>query len=205
MGWRWIRQNGAERAVVVFGGWGFGPAPFAGLSGDVDVLFSDDMTDLPPVLPDLTGYRGVDAVAWSFGVATMGHWMARHDAAFARKVALCGSLNPVDRAVGIPPRSFALTLRTLSPDSFANFANRCCDTPPALPPADIAALATQLSAVQSRGPAPDPGFDRIWIAERDQIFPPANLARAWDGQPVRHIDAPHAPFAALASWQGVLA
>ncbi|KAJ57082.1 hypothetical protein ACMU_00905 [Actibacterium mucosum KCTC 23349] len=203
MGWRWLTQNGAARVVVVFGGWGFGAAPFAGMTGDADVLFSDDLADLPPALPDL-GARRVDAVGWSFGVATMGHWCAANDADFTTRTAICGSLTPVDRRTGIPPRVFALTRDSLTPASFARFARRCVDEPADLPGVDVDRLREDLNAVQSRGAAPDPGFDRAWVATRDAIFPPANLARAWAACDVQQVDAPHMPFGALNSWDKVL-
>lgn len=202
----WLRRSGARELVVIFGGWALGPAPFTHLAGDCDVLFLDDWRALPPRDPaPFADYAASTLLAFSFGVAAAGHWLAaRGQDPFTRKIAVNGTLSPASETCGIAPDRVRATAEQLSPQSLARFAERAGATPPEAP--DLAALRDELQVVIARGPAPDPRFDRILLSRRDRIFPPRAMARAWQGHPaIREIDAPHSPFAQWSSWSEVLA
>ncbi|SDE04407.1 pimeloyl-ACP methyl esterase BioG family protein [Limimaricola pyoseonensis] len=201
MRWRWLSgPGGADRVVTVFGGWAAGPAALAHLTG-ADVLYVEDWRDLDADLPNLSGYARRDLVAWSFGVAAYGHWQAGRETAFDRRIALCGSPAPVDRAMGIPPAIFQRTRDRLDPVTLASFLDRIGAPPVAS--ADIPALRDELDAVAARGPASDVAWDRVVIATGDRIFPPANLHRAFAGRTVEEVDAPHTPFDLWSRWEEV--
>lgn len=202
---RWLKQNNAAEVVVVFGGWAVGPEVFAHLAGEQDVLFVSDYRDLERDLPDLSTYGRVSLVAWSFGVAAYGHWQHGRRDPFDCKVAVNGSLAPVSRDKGIPPVAMQKTTETLSPEAYQLFLTRVFGSRQPVAEIDVAARRQELLAVQARGAAPDPGFDRIWISARDKIFPAANLARAWAGQAVQSCDAAHMPFDRFATWEEILA
>jgi biotin synthesis protein BioG len=201
---RWIKQNQAAEAIVVFGGWAVGPEVFWHLDGPQDILFASGYSDLNAELPDLSAYDHVSLLAWSFGVAAYGHWQQGRSDPFHRKVAVNGSLKPVNRSAGIPPAVFRKTAETLSLESFQGFLTRVFGQPQPPEPVDVDALRAELLAVERRGDAPQTRFDRIWISSGDKIFPPANLARAWAGQAVSQIDAPHAPFGQFETWEALL-
>lgn len=206
---RWLkRTNGARRVIVFFGGWAIGPAPLAHLTGPEDVLFIDDYRDLDTDLPDLSAYDHRALIAFSFGISAFGHWQAGRANAFDHRVAINGSLSPIDARTGIPPRTFQRTLDGLTPASFQSFLALCYgdETPPPQT-FDLPARRAELIATSARGPAPACPWDRIWISSTDRIFPPANLERAWQDQPdrIRRLDAPHLPFAHFQSWQEILA
>lgn len=202
----WLKQNGRSDLVVIFGGWALGAEMFRHLAGPEDVLFVDDYRDLD-ALPDLSAYKNRTAVAYSFGVSAFAHLDEAARGQFDRSVSINGSPAPVDRRRGIPPIVFQKTLDGLSHESFQSFAALCFgDKQPEIL-IDVAARAEELRAVQQRGAANCPAFDRIWISQKDRIFPPANLTRAFAGQEdnIRSIDAPHVPFAAWDSWREVIA
>lgn len=201
----WLKQQGHSELIVIFGGWALGPAMFHHLAGAADILFVDDYRDLEG-LPDLSNYKTRTAVAYSFGVAAFAHLNSEERDQFDRAIAINGSPAPVDRRKGIPPVVFQKTLNGLSQDSFQSFAALCFGTVQPDIAIDVAARADELEAVAKRGAAPPPRFDRIWISQRDRIFPVANLARAFEGQEncIHHVDAPHVPFDAWSSWQEVI-
>ena len=206
---RWLkRTEGARRVIVFFGGWAIGPAPLAHLTGPEDVLFVDDYRDLTADLPDLSGYDHKALVAFSFGVCAFGHWQVDRTTAFDRRVAINGSLSPIDARTGIPPRTFQRTLDGLTPDSFQSFLALCSGDETLSPQMfDLPARRAELIATAALGPAPACHWDRIWISSADRIFPPVSLERAWVAQAdkVRHLDAPHVPFARWSDWQDLLA
>lgn len=202
---QWLQQNGADELILVFGGWALGAAPFAHLSGSADVLLFSDYRTLDLDLEPLARYARRSLIAYSFGVAAAGHALASTELEFHRKVAVCGSLHPSDERFGIPPERVRQTADNLSETSLRQFARRAGSALPA--PADIPALQDELFAVIARGPAPDPGFDRIWLGRNDRIFPPENLEAAWREQAdrVRWLETGHNPFPAFADWRDLLA
>lgn len=202
---QWLQRNGAEDLIVVFSGWALGAAPFAHLSGDAEVLLLSDYRTLDFDAEPLAAYARRSLIAYSFGVAAAGHALAAAELAFERKVAVCGSLHPADERLGISPDRVRQTADQLTETSLRQFARRA-GAP--LPEAcDIPALRDELHAVIARGPAPDPGFDRIWLGRKDRIFPPDNLEMAWHDQAerVRWLETGHNPFAAFADWRDLLA
>lgn len=204
---RWLRNRQAPEVIVIFGGWALGPAVFSHLQTTADVLFVEDWRDLEEDLPQLATITNATLVAYSFGVAAAGHWLAAHPFAFRRKIAVSGTLFPVDAARGIPPAQVHATSKALSPATLARFAARAGAEPPSEP--DIPALQAELHATEMRGPAPACAsaysFDRIWLGRHDRIFPPANLARAWAGHPVQWLETGHTPFPLWRDWSDLWA
>ncbi len=204
MNHRWIRRtDGAETVVIVFGGWAVGWAPFAHLEGPEDVLFVEDYRDLDHDLPDLSGYAQRWLLAYSLGVASFAHWVPDRALEFDRTLAVCGSLTPVDRRLGIPPQVYQATQDGLTQESFQAFLTLCFGTHQPKQQIDVKSRQDELAAIANRGLAPGYVFDQILIAERDRIWPASNLARAWVEQveKVARIDAPHVLFDRWSRWK----
>ncbi|MBY6141781.1 DUF452 family protein [Leisingera daeponensis] len=201
MEFRWLKQDSAAEAIVVFGGWAVGPEVFWHLDGPQDILFASDYTDLGADLPDLSGYGQVSLLAWSFGVAAYAHWQTGRPDPFLHKAAVNGSLQPVNRGAGIPPAVFRRTVETLSLESYQQFLGRVFGASQEAEVLDVEARRAELLAVERRGDAPQMRFGRVWISSGDKIFPPANLVRAWAGQNVSHLEASHAPFDRFSLWE----
>lgn len=202
---QWLQRNGAEDLIVIFAGWALGAAPFAHLGGSADVLLLSDYRTLDFDAEPLAPYARRSLIGYSFGVAAAGHALASTELKFDRKVAVCGSLHPSDERFGIPPERVRQTAGNLSETSLRQFARRAGS--PAPEASDIPALRDELLAVIARGPAPDPGFDRLWLARADRIFPPENLEAAWCDQTdrVRWLETGHNPFTAFTDWRDLLA
>ncbi len=204
----WLQQSViADEVIVIFGGWALGAAPFAHLQGRQDILFVQDYRDLSTDLPDLSRYAKATLIAYSFGVASFAHWQANHPDLFARKVAVNGTLTPVNRTTGVPPVAMSRTIETLSLQAYQLFLARCFGAKQDFAEIDVDTRKSELIAIGERGDAPTVEFDHIWIASADRIMPAANQQRGWQGQEDRiaRIDAPHAPFARWSTWQEVIA
>ncbi|AUQ67188.1 pimeloyl-ACP methyl esterase BioG family protein [Phaeobacter inhibens] len=205
MEFRWLKRKQAGEAIVIFGGWAVGPGVFDHLAGAQDLVFVNDYRSLDVDLPDLSGYDHVTLLAWSFGVAAYAHWQEGRADPFDRKVAVNGTLTPVDEARGIPPAVMAKTAEGLSEQSLAQFLRRTFNAPQPPHAVDIDARRAELHAVAARGTASVVAFDQVWIAGRDRIFPPKNQHRAWADATIRELPAAtHAPFDHFDSWQALI-
>jgi len=205
MEFRWLHREQEAEAIVVFGGWAVGPEVLDHLTGAYDVLFASDYRDLNAGLPDLSSYDLVSLVAWSFGVASYAHWQQGRDDPFARKVAVNGTLSPVNRRTGIPPVAMSKTIETLSEDAYQLFLARVFNSRQRRATIDVIARQEELVAIEERGDALSICFDHVWVSADDKIFPAANQKRAWPQNKVRIIDAPHASFGQFDTWQEILA
>lgn len=204
MQFEWAKRDNNKNIIVVFGGWAVGFAPLAHLEGDVDVLFVSDFRDIDADLPDLGAYENKSLVAFSFGVAGYAHWQAIHTDPFSFKVAINGTVTPVDRQSGIPPVIMQKTIDALDPNSLQVFLMRCFGEKQPFFDADIAALKEELETVLQRGAAATIDFDKVIISDKDRIFLSANLKRAYQNRDVVCVPGPHIPFGAWSRWEEVL-
>ncbi|WP_313472610.1 pimeloyl-ACP methyl esterase BioG family protein [Brevundimonas sp.] len=202
---QWLQRDDADELIVVFGGWALGTAPFAHLGGEADVLLLTDYRALDFDPEPLHPYARRSLIAYSFGVVGTGHALVSKELDFDRMIAVCGSLHPVDERFGIPPERVRQTADNLSETSLRQFARRAGSPLPG--DCYIPALQAELLAVIARGCAPDPEFDRVWLARGDRIFPPENLEAAWRDQAdrVRWLETGHNPFVAFTDWRDLLA
>lgn len=199
---RWLSRSGTDDLILVFGGWALGAAPFADLSGGGDVLLVDDYTRLDGPIDDLAQYDRVNLIAFSFGVASVAHWLAQTGYRPHRLIAVSGTLCPANAERGIAPDMIRATADQLTENSFTKFCRRA-GLEGLAPAIDAGAARAELHAVIERGDAPETAFDRIWIPQRDRVIPTRAQEIAWATQQsaVRSIPAPHIPFRSGQSWE----
>lgn len=121
---------------------------------------------------------------------------------FTLRVAVNGTLAPVDNLLGIPEEIFRGTLDRLDTRNLSKFIRREAGSAAAagsLPPADsfdIDSLKDELKAIAAlpHSDSTSTLWDRVIISSRDTIIPPDNQRRFWSAHPdVQEIDAPHLP------------
>jgi len=199
----WLKQTAEARdVIVIFGGWAVGSDVIMHLESKADILLISDYRDLDYRLPDLSSYQTRTLVAWSFGVASYGHWQKDHPEIFSRKVAINGTMRPIDPDYGIAPEVMQKTIDNLSEDSFQMFLMRVHNGKVPDQKIDVAARKSELVDVWARGDSPPQTWERIWISRKDRIFPYQSQMRAWALQidAVKCLDAAHAPFDEWAHW-----
>lgn len=202
--WR-RREAGAKKLIVFFGGWGIGPEAYSHLDTGSDLLTVWDYRDIDRELPEIRQYDSRTLVAWSFGVASYCLWQQNWPDIFTRKIAINGTMTPVDRRHGIPPVVVQKTIDTLSEESFKFFVARCYGKKRLHSPIDVTDLKTELIAINNRDySGSQQQWDKVWVSRRDRIFPFANMQNAWQ-QAIDIIDAPHVPFSAWKTWEEIVA
>lgn len=204
-----LTDNGADRLILIFAGWGSDARLFSDIEmpgWDVAVLSGFD--DTVPNLSKLKSYPTVYLFAWSLGV-----WQAeRLLPGFltpVRAYALNGTPWPGHDTKGIPAAIFAGTAATLSERNLRKFRVRMCGGTAAYETAaqhfdhisDIETLRSELQFVEANPlpEAPRLHWDAAYIGADDRIFPPQNQRAAWSGHTeIIEMQMPHLPeFAAI--------
>ena len=187
-----VKQNN-RKLILIFAGWGMSPAPFSNirLAGhDIAVIW--DYCDTALDIKALSGYTDIYLFAWSFGVYMASQVLASTGLTPTVKVAVNGTLRPIDDTEGIPSQIFRGTLENLSERNLDKFYRRMCKNAESFasfsanrPDRDIEGLKEELIAIENAYSHDDSGshaaadWDRAVIAGNDRIFPPDNQRRAW--------------------------
>lgn len=200
-----ITNNNCHRLILVFAGWGMDWRVFAHLSHPgYDIMVIWDYRELSFNWQPLFKYDEICVIAWSMGVfaasATMHEILPR----VTMRVAVNGTLHPIDEQRGIPPAIWHGTLNALSPATLRKFHRRMCVSAEQFaefqqnsPRRTMAELAEELVALETHTMFHTEQvscWDMAIISSHDGIFPPANQSRAWRGiAPVRVLDSGHLP------------
>lgn len=201
---QFVSRTGASRLILVYAGWAMDAAPFAGLHRPgYDIAVVWDYREFNLDWSFASPYAEVCVVAWSLGVyaaAVTAPALARRT---TRRIAVNGTLWPVDRLLGIPPAVFAGTAAGLNERQLGKFYRRVCGSRQAyaafsekLPARPVPELLEELNVFLGDGlfaPEPEKRWDVALISSEDAIFPPVNQWRAWRGTPVRFVEGPHLP------------
>ena len=128
---KFLKKEGRPSLLLIFGGWGTWPGLFSGYSypEGSDVLLCCDYRSPDFDAGLLTGYGSVDLVAWSMGVWTAAHVLSGtglEACPLRRRIAVNGTMYPVDDLRGIPVRVFEGTLERMSRPVLDKFVRRMC-------------------------------------------------------------------------------
>ena len=109
----WLNNQNNENLIVFFAGWSFDEKPFKFLQcNDFDVLFVYDYNDfkLPEELKNIKIYKHKYLITWSMGVF-VANLFKNLFSDFEYKMAINGTISPVNNEFGIPIKMFELTLK----------------------------------------------------------------------------------------------
>ena len=201
---QYVSRTGAARLILIYAGWAMDAAPFEGLRRPgYDIAVVWDYREFQLDWSFATPYSEVCVVAWSLGVyaaAVTAPALARR---ITCRIAVNGTLWPVDPLLGIPPKVFAGTAAGLNERQLGKFYRRVCGGreifsafSERIPARSVPELLEELGVFLSDNlfaPQIEKRWDMALISSDDAIFPPVNQWRAWRGTPVRFMDGPHLP------------
>ena len=212
----WLHQNKESECLLFFNGWGMDPEPFRTLPAEGrDVLMLYDYRVLEPVsLENLVGYERLHLLAWSMGVWVAGHLLVDLAKRFVSRIALGGTLRPIDGQRGIPPERYQALVEAFDQQTLDGFHRSMFDDQADCrrflnhrPKRGIPELAEELesfrAAVDRHGPAEDI-YTHTIITSRDRIFSGRNQLRAWGKSKSRVMNWSHFPFYACTDWGDLL-
>lgn len=185
-------------------------APFAGLRRpgyDIVVVWDYRSRDID--WSCVAGYGEICVVAWSLGVHAAMYVTGGISSKVTLRLAVNGTMHPVDRMLGIPDEVFDGTLAGLDERNLTKFYRRVAGSrqayerfAAAMPRRALPELREELASFRSEAILEN-GCDRRWdravIGMADAIFPPVNQRRAWEEYPCSVVEEPHLP-----SFQAIL-
>lgn len=217
----WLARGGGRDLIVFCNGWGMDRWPLSGLATDpFDVAVLSDYHDfdgrdgLEKLRAELPCYRRCYLICWSMGVWAGQRLFGRDGDLFAQRIAINGTLRPVDDRFGIPVAIFSATLEEFSPSILERFYRRMCREPGVFayfhehrPQRSLENQRRELAAVQlvaaDEATAP-PFYDTVIVSGNDLVIPTRHQHAFWQGRRVIDIDGCHYPFCRWQRWSDIL-
>ncbi len=214
----WLHRNNNELLILFCNGWGMDSRPFLPLpSLQYDVLVCSNYMDIT-VVPDIErlkrNYTGIILIGWSMGVAYGQQLYFEKSSCFTKKIAVNGTLCPVNDSYGIPPGIFESTLDNMNEKTLLRFYKRMCrsrevysDFLENRPVRNITSqtqeLKTILGSTVCLGEEKSIYTDVI-ISDKDYIIPTNNQQQFWQSSNAVTIPASHFPFYLWKSWDDLV-
>lgn len=189
MKYTFLRQTeGNSRLIIIMTGWSTGPTLLRELDiegWDILVCYSYNNFNFPREL--LEPYKTIYLFAWSLGVAAAE--MTFGDIDITAAYAVNGTPRPVHNRHGIPTDIFTGTAVGLNVRNLLKFQRRMCvniteymNFSPLLKQDDsIESLRAQLLLfARTTFPEPRLPWRRVYISDKDSIFPPKNMTAYWE-------------------------
>lgn len=211
----WICKKNAGRVVLFFNGWGMDGRCIAHLSSESDVVNVYDYRELAGTCPfRQEDYQEIRLVAWSMGVWAAANVLPRWNLRPQSCVALNGTEHPVDDYCGIPVKIYELTEKGMDERGREKFFSRMLADPDQRmrflenrPQRELAEQCEELGCIrrQAAGLQNSIRWDRIYISEKDVIFPVANQQNAWAGRAgIQLLKGGHYPFYEFRNWEEII-
>lgn len=197
-----IKKEGNSGLVLFFSGWGSESKMFGyPVPEGYDYMLCHDYTEPGFDYATLEGYSHIRLLAWSMGVWVAGKVFEGRSMPWEMRIAVNGTMFPIDDSKGIPSVIFEGTLAAMSPATLAKFRRRMCDGAYGLstfmahgPERSAEDLKAELQAIRDAvlaAPVPCFSWDKAIIGLRDRIFPPENQKVAHSGIPIEETDSAH--------------
>lgn len=215
MRYYWLNKNDNKKLIVFFCGWSFDEQPFRRLAcADFDVLmFYDYKNHVLPI--DIPKYEEYYLVTWSMGVY-IAYILRQKLPDFKLKFAIDGTPFPIDDKLGIPVRSFDLTLKHVDTGLQGKFQRnlfindedyeKYLQNPVERKIPEQSEELTLLNEYLSKAEISyEKFYDYAIISSADKIVPTRNQLNCWkDRANVIMLDSGHFPFYSFDGWDDIL-
>ena len=203
MKYKWLNRANNNKLIIFFNGWGMDDCVVKHLEyEDYDVLMFYDYNSLETDFDFsvITGYSQKYLLAWSMGVmiATL------FDVNYTKKIAVNGTLKPIDDNYGIPLRIYNLTVKNFSSASAEKFIKNMFLRTTEFPKInrEFENIKSELQALLNYRAKQDFKYDKIILSSDDKIIPSKNQIAFWGIEP--NIVSGHAPFNCFRKWSELL-
>lgn len=214
------RQNN-KNLIVLFLGWSFdeNPVKFLDCNGyDIIVVYDYNDISIPKELTGFTGYEKKILISWSMGVFTA-YLLKDLFKDFDYKLAINGTVTPVDNEYGIPVKLFELTLKHaasglgLGGKFYKNVFQteeefqKYIKTPVKRTVENrVSELEKLYNLIKNTNITYEKFYDRAIVCEFDKIIPPKNQTASHEKNNVPVVKLPygHGPLYNFESWDEII-
>ena len=203
MKYKWLNRENNDKVILFFNGWGMDETVVNHLKyEDYDILMFYDYnsleTDFNFKLFDT--YHQKYLIAWSMGVMTATQFDINYD----KKIAINGTLKPIDDKYGIPTRIYNLTLKGFSPKGAELFIKNMYKEEENIPhpTREFENQKSELEALTHYNANPNFKYDKVILSTEDKIIPTKNQVAFWGIEP--NMESGHSPFYHFEKWSDML-
>lgn len=209
----WLNKKNNNNLIVFFAGWSFDYFPFEFLDcNNNDVLAVYDYNEITEI-PEFKDYKYKMLITWSMGVY-IAYLLKDKFKDFDKKIAVNGTVYPVDDNYGIPHKTFNLTLKYaqtgLEGKFYKNVFNnddlykKYTQNPVQRTIENrVSELHKLNNMIQSADNEYNGHFyDKAIVSNNDKIIPTKNQIAFWKNKAVL-IDCGHFPFYNYKSWDEI--
>jgi len=214
----WLARDGHRALIIFCNGWGMDHRPFVRLQADgYDVLALNDYRELPKkddFDAILAGYQDCLLIAWSMGVLIGQQLFAGQAKRFCRRIAINGTLRPIDDRYGIPLETYQATWENYGEEVKSRFYRRMCREQGVLSRfLEVQPQRSTFEQQQELGALFDLAannledasiYTDIIVSSNDLVMPTAHQIAFWQGHKPIVITGCHFPFFGWASWSDVV-
>lgn len=216
----WLNNQNNENLIIFFAGWSFDEKPFKFLQcNNYDVLFVYDYNnfEIPEELKNINQYKHKFLITWSMGVF-VANLLKDIFTDFEYKMAINGTISPVDNEFGIPVKMFELTLKHAKIGLEGKFYKNVFQTEEEFQKYEktpvertienrVSELENLYSEIKEQKEITAKEFyDFAIVSEFDKIIPPKNQIASHNKNTVKVLKIPygHFPFYHYSSWDEIL-
>lgn len=197
-----LKKENNSKLIVFFAGWGADQNLFSlPVAKGYDYLLCFDYKVLDFDYRSIAEYESIRLVAWSMGVWAAGMTFKDTEYTWEKKIAINGTMTPINDTEGIPVAVFNGTLEGFSAVTLSKFRRRMCGNTDGVkaflahtPCRSVEDLHEELAAVSKQimsDPAPAFKWDLAIIGTNDKIFPAINLRNAWKDTEICELETEH--------------
>lgn len=215
-----LNKQNNKNLIVFFAGWSFDEKPFGKLvCGGFDILFIYDYNELnlPKELENLQNYEHKYLLAWSMGVFVAYEFRKLFED-FDYKIAINGTITPVDNEFGIPVKMFELTLKHAATGLAGKFYQNVfknseefemySKTPVQRTIENrVSELENLYNIIKKKDYKKAESFyDCAIVSDFDKIIPPKNqiASHQKNNEPIITLPFGHFPFYNFSSWSEII-
>lgn len=196
-----VKHNDNKSLILFFSGWGMDENTLCIVQKDYDTSICFDYTDMTFEKSQYENYEVIDVYGWSMGVWAASYVLQNCDLPIRKRIAINGTIFPIEAQKGINPTIFQKTIDSLSEQSLLKFNKRMCGDKIGFELFEnnashrsIESLKSELISIQlniRKSSVPTFHWDKAIIGSRDLIFQPENQKKAWENTKYEIVDEAH--------------
>jgi len=212
---KFLHKNNNTNLILFFNGWGMDESIVSHLnSEDFDVCIFQHYDSNFELDLEFGLYENIYLIAFSMGVWAAANALQKKSQKFDAKIAINGTMLPINDENGIPVSIFKGTIDHFSERNKHKFDRRMMDSKENFENfkrlKSERTLEDQLEELkliyqEALASELDFSYDKAIIGEQDLIFPTKNQMYFWNNKaPIQTFDSAHFPFFKFKSWAEIV-